>query len=168
MCLPKYMKRPGIHGFATLKALTLFVVLGTIAHATIPYLPLVGPPAMRIQKANSPAASVVKFEAGYRQPSQSTNSASTVAADLKSASRDTQNPHADATLPTSAPDSTSAASIFELPTPDLVGITPQMLAVYLHPIVGGTNSAALLGPLPLSFVPPVPMVKSSQATYNVK
>jgi hypothetical protein len=63
---------------------------------------------------------------------------------------------------------TAAPSILELPTPDLVGISPEMLASYFRAITRGTNSPVLIGTVPLSFVPPLPAEKSSQATYNVK
>ena len=56
--------------------------------------------------------------------------------------------------------------IFQLSTPDLMGITPQMLAAYFSP--AGTNAAVAL-PFRVGFVPPVaPPGLSSHSEYNVK
>jgi hypothetical protein len=64
---------------------------------------------------------------------------------------------------------TYRTSIFALPTPDLLGITPQMLATYFRPVQFGTNSAALVGPFHVGFMPPQPAPeKSSRAEYIVK
>ena len=60
------------------------------------------------------------------------------------------------------------ASVFMLPTPDLLGISPQMLASYFRPVQLGTNYAALTGPFHVTFMPPLPPDKSSHAEYIVK
>ena len=68
-------------------------------------------------------------------------------------------------------DETFSASIFALPTPDLLGLTPQMLATYFRPVRFGTNAAALTGPFHVGFMPPLPPPepdKSSHAEYIVK
>ena len=49
------MKRPVNLGIASLKALLMVVVLGTVAHGSLPYLPLIGPPPLRIQTVKAPA-----------------------------------------------------------------------------------------------------------------
>ena len=64
---------------------------------------------------------------------------------------------------------TFSASVFALPTPDLLSITPQMLTTYFHPVEFGTNAAGLAGPFHVSFMPPLPQPdKSSHAEYIVK
>ena len=55
-----------------------------------------------------------------------------------------------------------------MPTPDLLGITPQMLATYFRPIQLGTNSAVPIMPFQVIFMPPMPPDKSSHAEYIVK
>ena len=63
----------------------------------------------------------------------------------------------------------ASTSVFALPTPDLLSITPQMLAAYFRPVQFGTNAAALVGPFHVGFMPPQPVPdKSSRAEYIVK
>jgi hypothetical protein len=75
---------------------------------------------------------------------------------------------------TNAPDSertlgdSFTGSVFELPEPDLVGISPEMLALYFHPVLSGTNLPAPLRHYPVSFMPPMPPDKESRAVYQVK
>jgi hypothetical protein len=61
-----------------------------------------------------------------------------------------------------------SASVFSLPAPDLLGISPDMLATYFRPVRTGTNSAELIGPFHVSFTPPVAPDRSSHAQYIVK
>jgi len=174
------MYRPLTSRTASLKALSIVVALGAVAHAAMPYLPLIGPPPMRVQKIKSPAIAAVKFQeikhpdlAATNPPlasgsktfpadTNAINAANTVipwiAGLLTGASQEADKPLGD----------TFTASVFELPTPDLLGISPQMLATYFRPVKSGTNSAALMGMFPLSFVPPLPPDKSSHAEYIVK
>jgi hypothetical protein len=174
------MYRPVTPGTSSLKALSIVVALGAVAHAAIPYLPLIGPPAMRVQKIKSPTAAVVKFQEIKKADSAATNTLPTlgsknfpadtnaikaaetmipwIAGLLTGANPDTDTPLSD----------TFTASIFDLPTPDLLGISPQMLATYFRPVKGGTNTVGLVGAFPLSFVPPVPPDKSSHAEYIIK
>jgi hypothetical protein len=176
---PKKMKRPVNLGNAWLKMLVAVVALGAAAHASMPYLPLLGPPPLRIQVVQTPAtAAVVEFQA---TPSvTATNRDVAVAGTLSPGTTNTNRasvsvtpaligPGTGADLPVGDPANTS---IFGLPTPDMLGITPQALAAYFRPIRFGTNAPAPLGSLPLVFVPPLPPDnahdKSSHAEYIVK
>ena len=70
------MKRPVNLGIASLKALLMVVALGTVAHGSLPYLPLIGPPPLRIQTVKAPA------EAGlHLAGSQATNLTAVAARD---------------------------------------------------------------------------------------
>ena len=61
-------------------------------------------------------------------------------------------------------------SIFGLAAPDLLNVTPQMLAAYFHPVVRGTNvAAAVVVPVPVIFAPPQTRARpASRADYIVK
>jgi hypothetical protein len=62
---------------------------------------------------------------------------------------------------------TTAAPIMQLSTPDLMGITPEMLATYFHPNAAGTNAVAVPVPFRVGFVPPL-APPSSHSEYNLK
>ena len=170
------MKRPVKLGIATLKALGIVLALGAAAHASLPYLPLIGPPSLRVQALKSPnAAPIGKIEAlSAADPAKSlaaleakifpglTNA--TGGETVLAGSRPLIGPGADKSL-----EETFSASVFALPTPDLLSITPQMLATYFRPVQFGTNAAALVGPFHVGFMPPQPQPeKSSRAEYIVK
>jgi hypothetical protein len=149
-------------------ALVFAIALGTIAQAATPYLPLVGPPPMRFQVVKSLAKPTVALAPAT--PLISTNQSPTdVGPKLLGDNNSAKDPNT-GSASASDPSSTkrAAPSIFELPTPDLVGISPETLASYFRAISRGTNSPVIIGTFPLSFVPPLPAEKSSQATYNVK
>jgi hypothetical protein len=61
-----------------------------------------------------------------------------------------------------------APPILALPTPDLQGVTPQILASYFQPVQLGTNAALLNGLFRVSFVPPLAPDTSSHAQYIIK
>jgi hypothetical protein len=161
------MKRPVQLGIASLKALATVVAFGAAAHAALPYLPLIGPPPLRIQTVKRHAAPVVKFAP-----------TSALAATNPPAAASATNANGTGSLVTYGPEfgpgtnkslgGAFSSSVFELPTPDLVGISPQALAAYFRPIAQGTNFVTPIGLMPVSFVPPVPPDKSSHAEYNVK
>lgn len=164
---------------AGLKALATFVALGAVAHASLPYLPLIGPPPLRVQVVKSPPVSVVKFQAkptlpAAKPPLAGAADASAVPALAVTATNVTAPampvvfalPVAE--TPGQSLGDAFSSSVFDLPTPDLLGITPQMLATYFRPIHFGTNAAVLAGPFHVSFVPPLPPDKSSHAEYIVK
>ena len=175
------MKRPVKMGYASLRALAIFVVLGAVAHASMPYLPRIGPPPLRFQVTKSPAAMAVKFDANpvlaaTNQPDAHRASlAQAIAAVTAPANTNTPDLALPIVAVPAAPQSpvqslgdAFSSSILTLPTPDLLGITPQMLAMYFHPVQLGTNSAALVGPFHVSFTPPLPPDESSHAEYIVK
>jgi hypothetical protein len=170
------MKRPVRLGIASLKGLGIVVALGAAAHAAMPYLPLIGPPPLRLQTVASPAAvAPVKFQA---PPAVAATNAPAVAGTGITpvtnavASTGLNSPPAIPLLVPESPDQSLgdsfSASVFAMPTPDLLGITPQMLAAYFRPVQLGTNSATLVGQFPVSFMPPLPPDKSSHAEYIVK
>jgi hypothetical protein len=164
------MKRPVKLEIASLKALGAFVILGTVAHAAMPYLPLIGPPPLRVQAVKGPAPAVVKFQA---TPAElATNS--TVIAETKDTPLGTNimailtGANFDVVTPDQSLGDNFTASVFAMPTPDLLGITPQMLAAYFHPIQMGTNSLPVTGPFRVTFMPPLPPDNSSHAQYILK
>jgi hypothetical protein len=172
------MKRLMKLGIASLKALSALVVLGAVAHAGIPYLPQIGPPPLRMAVVKSPPSGVVKL---METPAVVATNPPSIA-DARNSSSDTNAVNLTA-LPMSptpfvieTPDQTLgdtfAASVFPLPTPDLLGISPGMLASYFHPVQGGTNFS---GPLRVIFMPPMPPLlpplvpdTSSHAEYILK
>lgn len=167
------MKRPVQLGVASLKALAIVVACGAAARAAMPYLPLIGPPPLRFQTVRTPAATVVKFTAtpaltatnpmvATRAPASPGPTNSTIAG-RPATSGSLIGPDTNQAL-----GDNSSASVFALPTPDLLGISPQALAAYFRPVQWGTNVLAPVGLLPVSFMPPVPPDKSSHAEYNVK
>ena len=168
------MKRPVKLGIASLKALGIVVALGAAAHASLPYLPLIGPPPLRVQAVRSPVAiaeTKVADVAVSNNPVAvtQTNKASTTNAETSGVADNAVAPAATLAVPSADPTVEDAftGSVFAMPTPDLLGITPQMLATYFHPVQFGTN-AVLTGPFRVSFLPPLPPEKSSHADYIIK
>jgi hypothetical protein len=172
------MKRPVKLGIAPLKALSALVVLGAATHAGTPYLPQIGPPPMRVAVVKSPPSGFVKL---METPAMvATNPPSIADAKNSASGTNVVNvaalPEAPAPFVMETPDQalgdTFAASVFPLPTPDLLGISPQMLASYFHPVQAGTNFS---GPLRVIFMPPMPPLlpplvpdTSSHAEYILK
>ena len=170
---------------ASLKSLATFVALGAVAHAAVPYLPLIGPPPMRVQVIKSPATAMVKFLATSTVPNTNTaglteSAAIVVPTNTAHSSVSTGSPlqisaaSAPAIFP-SVPESvmgdTFSGTVFAMPTPDLLGISPQMLATYFHPVQIGTNPLLVAAPFHVTFIPPLPPPAedhSSHAEYIVK
>jgi hypothetical protein len=166
------MKRPVKSGAASLKALGIVVVLGAAAHAGMPYLPLIGPPPLRMLATKNPhTAVIIKLEA--IPTATSTNTLADVEAKVLAGMTNAATTFYAASDPSAgAPanpslEQTYGTSVFALPTPDLLSITPQMLATYFRPVQFGTN-AAVVGPFHVGFMPPLPPVKPSHAEYIVK
>lgn len=168
------MIRPVKLGVASLKGLGAVVVLGTLAHAGSPYLPRIGPPPLRVEEANSHAAvkaAAVPTPVVTNQPPVaqtepaplSTNTPSLVA---KPAAAPVVPPVAES--PAGALGDTFTSSVFPIPAPDLLGISPEVLANYFHPVQSGTNLPGVAGPFQVIFMPPMPPEKSSHAEYIVK
>ena len=156
------------------------VSIATVARAGMAYLPLTGPPAMRLQvvktsKLTPPASNVAKPAA--------TSSASGIL--TTNSACDTNSPEFAGGNTNAAgaaklvPISIGAANPLEIPAPgveiytmaapDFLGVTPEMLTTYFQPLAGGTNAAAVTGPFRIGFIPPLaPPDKSSHAEYIVK
>lgn len=168
--------------------LAAVLALGMAARAAVPYLPLVGPPTLRMEPVRQvEMENVHLFEPGPAPvktnslpAASSTNTTAKV--DAKSAANIASDVTAVAPAKNEPETSTSESgaaqfnqslgdafttSVFALPTPDLLGITPEALATYFRPVRLGTN-APVVGPFPLSFIPPVPPNKSSHAEYILK
>ena len=167
------MKRPVQLGIASLKALATIVACGAAAHAALPYLPQIGPPPLRMLAVKRPAASLVKL--ALTPASTATNPPVAAAAPVPAVASNSMASTPPGFLgpmagtPEERPlQATPNASVFDLPTPDLLGISPQALAAYFRPMAPGTNSVAPFGLLPVSFIPPVPPDKSSRAEYLIK
>jgi hypothetical protein len=159
------------------------MVLGAVAHASLPYLAVVGPPPLRLEAmvhhgaaakmAASPVLAAAPNLAATNSPSAPGQpNLSLAATDLGLPATDqiaaamlSVGPGPDA--PPAVGDMLNP-TILGMPTPDLLGITPQMLATYFRPTQAGTN--AIVGAFPISFTPPVPPPddKSSHAEYIVK
>ncbi len=158
-----------------LKAFVLAVSVATVARAGLAYLPVTGPLPLRMQVVKS---APLKAETVAGQFPSETKPDAALANLVSSA--DTTSPVAIAAtniFPALPPvsigagnvlDDTFGTAIFALPMPELMGLTPQMLALYFHPAGNGTN-AALVGPFHVGFIPPLlPSEKSSHAEYIVK
>src|ERR1700678_324646 len=150
------MIRPVKLGIASLKGLGTVVVLGTVAHAGMPYLPLIGTPPLRVQAVKSPAAAPVKYEA--ISALAATNLPVAVEAKASPAVTNTISLTGPVAAPPLLPESpdgylgdTFTSSVLAMPTPDLLGITPQMLATYFHPVRMGTNGTTPAGPFQVIF-----------------
>ena len=153
---------------ASLKALIAMLMIGIVAHAGPPYLPVYGPPPLRVAEAKKPtaAAAVIALE--------------------KSAARSLTNPpallvtkavtSADTNLPaeplvgvssSAESDGTFAPTVFALSEQGMAHMTPQMLATYFQPVVVGTNGGFTTAQVPMGFVPPFAHA-DSRAEYIVK
>lgn len=141
-----------------------------------PYLPLIGPAPLRLQPIVSHSAT-----ASWKQvPGPSMTSATNTAALAETAVTTVAGTNAASpsmiSLAGNSPHpgdaqvlgDSFAASVFSLPAPDLLGISPEMLATYFHPVQLGTNAVGVLGPFHVSFTPPVAPDNSSHASYIVK
>jgi hypothetical protein len=155
-------------GFWT--ALGALMVLGATAQAGLPYLPVVGPPPLRLEVMVHHAAAAklatAPVPAGAHSPLAlgQTNLPPPATPRIAATTPDA-GPGPDADRPVGAP---LSPTIFVLPTPDLLGITPQMLATYFTPFETSTN-VTIGAAIPISFTPPMPPPdKSSHAEYIVK
>jgi hypothetical protein len=169
---------------ALLKALAIVATLGAVAQAGVPYLPQIGPPPMRVATVKSPSVGVLKLiETPVAAPTNSPSSVAATPSDVtntmnSAGSTASTTPAASAPFVVQTPDQSLgdafSTSIFTLPTPNLLGISPEMLATYFHPVQTGTNFPGPNSPFRVSFLPPMPPLlqplvdKSSHAEYIVK
>lgn len=161
------------------------LAIGTAVHAAMPYLPLIGPSPLRFETEKHPANAVPESVASpvtvigtntsqmtVTPTSARTNETPTVTATVAAAGSNQLSSGLATPIVSQSGDFDPAMdgfspAVFALPTPDLLGITPQTLATYFHPVHFDTN-ALVVGAFPLSFVPPMPTDKSSHAEYIIK
>jgi hypothetical protein len=159
-----------------LPALAVVVVTGTAAQGGLPYLPQVGPPPLRILASKNPAAAdVIKLMTTQTAASNTLAriEAQAIAMPTNSASIGLTNAISSSPFGLGTPENplsdSRTATIFALPTPDLLGITPQMLVNYFHPVTSGAGTNIFIGPYPTGFTPPLTAPdKSSRAEYIIK
>lgn len=157
------------------KAFILAVGIATAARAGLAYLPLAGPPQLRVlavKNAKQVPAPTIETATAHSETNAlaplatSTANSNNTASVIIAAPTDNLPPIVMSTG--NALDSVFTTPIFALATPDLMGITPQMLATYFHPVAFGTNGVEVVAPFRVGFVPPLLPEKSSHAEYIVK
>ena len=171
------MNKRGAAEKGLMKALMLAVGVASVARAGIAYLPLTGPPALRVLavKSQKPMPAM-KIEIS----TNTVAAADTNCPDIKAFNTNTTEtvvssaggsptPTTIVMGPENPLEVPNGASIFTLPSQNTLGITPQMLATYFHPTGFGTNGAAVAVPFPVGFIPPFAQPdKSSHAEYIIK
>ena len=105
----------------------------------MPYLPLIGPPPLRVQTVKSPASVIAMLETTpalaatnlpvFVDSKNSTDTTNLTGVELPTALQPLIGPDTGTSL-----EDTFTATIFALPTPDLLGLTPQALAAYFRPL----------------------------------
>jgi hypothetical protein len=157
-----------------LKALILAVGLGSVARAGMSYLPLTGPPALRMQvvKAPKPAEVAMINTTKLAKSAMSTNAETCVDTNTAVNGSDGSNLGRMPAIPIGAGnalDGAPGATVFAMPEEGLSGMTPEMLATYFTPAAAGTNGVAIAAPFRIDFIPPFGEPdKSSHAEYIVK
>ena len=171
------MTRTRQTGAAAFKALFGMFFIGTAGHAQLAYLPVAGPPPLRVAAAKpSAAASIIALEKSAAN--SLTNLPPVLTTKPLEANRtncfsaDTNAPLTEPLIgvsPSTPAADTFAVPVFNLPSSSTMSMTPQLLATYFRPINVGTNGAAVIGAVPIGFVPPfTDPDKSSRAEYIVK
>jgi hypothetical protein len=177
------MKRSSARMELTLiKAFVLAAGIATVARAGLSYLPLTGPAPMRVAIVKSPVQPPEpKIAFVAMLPAHDTNSPAAVencVADtnpivISSRPSDDESKlppivlGADNALQIPGSAGASGGGMMPLATPDLMGISPEMLATYFRPNAGGTNAVVVPAPYRVGFVPPL-ATPSSHSEYNVK
>lgn len=160
------------------KAFILAICLATAARAGMAYLPLTGPAPMRVLANKSPKA-LPPVTLPAANPNLETNGIQNIAANIFADTNHAANVKTAAEIEAGLPpivmsansvlDQAFGTPILSLVTPDLMGITPQMLAAYFHPVGINSNNPTAIIPLRIGFVPPLAAPqKSSTAEYIVK
>lgn len=156
----------------------LGAVVATVARAGIPYLPLTGPPALRMlaMKSSKPLSAMTITTSTQVTATDTncpdikpfnTNTTETVVNSAGGYGPNYTGPIAMG--PDNPLDVPNGTSMFPLPSPDGLGITPQILATYFQPLVLETNGMAVPAPFRIGFIPPFAQPdKSSHAEYIVK
>jgi len=156
-----------------LKALILAVGIGSVARAGMSYLPLTGPPAMRMQVVKVPKLAVVAMIAPAKMAKALTNADTCVDTNVAATAGDGSYMGILPAISIGAGNPLDAApgtSVFALPEQTLSSMTPEMLAAYFNPTAIGTNGTVTAAPpFRIDFVPPLGQPdKSSHAEYIVK
>jgi len=173
------MNTRGAAEIGLIKALILATGVSTVAHAGLAYLPLTGPPALRVLAVKSPkAAPVAKIETAKKVVAEDTNcppidikafNTNTTETVVNSAGGYGSNLPKIVMGPGNPLEMPNGVSVFALPAQDTMGITPQILATYFQPTGTDTNGAAVVVPFKIGFVPPFAQPeKSSHAEYIIK
>jgi hypothetical protein len=160
-------------------ARALILALGTasIARAGIAYLPLTGPPAMRVlairHQPPAPVGNTIPqvVIVNTNTLAAGTNACFDTNTEVYAVSSGGANTNLPAiTIGSSNPlDTTSGTQVFAMPGQDLFNVTPEILATYFKPLNVGTNGLAIAGPYRVGFIPPFTQPdKSSHAEYIVK
>lgn len=153
----------------SLRALIGMVMIGIAAHAGLPYLPIAGPPAMRMEPKKIVVPAVV--EVAVKAPTNIPPVLQTLAIPTNAPVEETNGPVEILGMPNGATDHTFVSPGFSAAGQGMSGITPQMLATYFRPVTIGTNTGVIGGMLPIGFVPPftpTEMHANSRAEYIVK
>lgn len=159
------------NGAASLRALVGMVMIGIAAHAGLPYLPLAGPPAMRLEPKKIPTAPVVVATTAIKAPTNLPPVLKTLTMTTNVSEGETNLPVEIVGMPGGTADQTFVTPGFTVTGQGMGSITPQMLATYFRPVTIGTNTGVIGGMLPIGFVPPFTRPEThadSHAEYIVK
>lgn len=157
------------------KAFIVALGLGAVAHAGLGYLPLTGPPSLRLQAAKNLNAAMAQInlttDTNFLAALAAKDAIGLPATNTMTAFTET-NSTADlqpiALGAGNVSDDPFGPAVLSLTPPDFLNITPQMLTAFFHPVPRGTNTTAVLSPV--MFMPPQFKVAqpSSHAEYIVK
>lgn len=150
-----------------LQAFILAVSVASVARAGFSYLPLTGPPALRILAVRTPKTVPVAILAPTPVALvTNADDCTNVAAVANDAGPLLPPVNLGAANPV---DSAPGTPGFVLPAQDMLGMTPEMVAAYFQPVAVGTNGVALPVQFRVGFIPPLADPdKSSHAEYIVK
>ena len=161
-----------------IKALILSIGVASVARAGIAYLPLTGPPALRMLAVKSPKpapveniSTAVKVTTTNMPDVNVKSCVDTNAVELSahSGTAEATNFMMMASASSDPLMISAGGPVFAPPAQDFTGITPQMLVTYFQPGDNGTNGANANGPFHINFIPPFAEPdKSSHAKYTVK
>ncbi|HEV2693239.1 MAG TPA: hypothetical protein VG347_10125 [Verrucomicrobiae bacterium] len=161
-----------------IKAMILAIGMASVARAGIPYLPLTGPPALRVLAVKSTkTVPAMKTEISTNlakgdtncpdiQPFN-TNTTETVVGWAGGSGPNLGGPLPSLNMGPGSP--LDGVSPFAMAPQNTVNMTPQMLATYFQPLVIDTNGAAVTAPFRVGFIPPFAEPdKSSHSQYIIK
>jgi hypothetical protein len=171
------MKNRGITERALLKAFIMALGVGAMAHAGLGYLPLAGPPPLRMVAAKNPPTDAAPWSlAADTNFAVTLSAAEAINMPTNSLAALGETNSTDDVLPIglgagNVSDDPFSPAVLGMAPPELLNISPQMLTAYFHPVARGTNTAAnVIAPMPVMFMPPQvqTLQPSSHAEYIVK